>query len=238
MGSAGTHFGRNFPLDRVHPELEPELLTPSPRTVSLELMTRHSFTPATILNVLAAAWIQFMVHTWVNHGGDEGDDLIEIPLDEDDSWPEKPMRIQRTPPDPTRSTGEDDLPPTFVNIVTHWWDGSQIYGSNAKEVAELRSRVGGKLNMGSDGLLPLDPGTGIDKTGFSNHYWIGLSVLHTLFTREHHAICDGFRTEYPSWSDDELFHHARLVNSALMAKIHTVEWTPVIISHPTTQLVM
>ncbi len=42
MGSAGTRFGRNFPLDRVHPELEPELLTPSPRTVSLELMTRES----------------------------------------------------------------------------------------------------------------------------------------------------------------------------------------------------
>ena len=54
MGSAGARFGRNFPLDRVHPEPESELLTPSPRTVSLELMTRHSFTPATTLNVVPA----------------------------------------------------------------------------------------------------------------------------------------------------------------------------------------
>ncbi len=240
MGSAGTRFGRNIPLDRVYPEPEPEMLTPSPRTVSLELMTRDSFKPAKILNVLAAAWIQFMVHSWVNHAGDPGDDFIEIPLQEDDSWPEneKPMRVQRTAADLTRSPGEDKLPPTFVNTVTHWWDGSQIYGSNVDEVAELRSGVDGKLIMGSDGLLPIDPATGIDKTGFSNNYWVGLSVLHTLFTREHNAICDGFRAEHPSWSDDQLFHHARLVNSALMAKIHTVEWTPAIIKHPTTQLVM
>ena len=238
MGSAGARFGRNFPLDRVHPESAAELLTPSPRTVSLELMTRHTFTPATILNVLAAAWIQFMVHTWVNHGGIAPDEPIEIPLEEDDPWPEKPMRIQRTPPDPTRSPSEDNLPPTFVNTVTHWWDGSQIYGSNAEEVAELRSGVDGKLPIGNDGLLPLDPTTGIDKTGFSNNYWIGLSVLHTLFTLEHNALCNMFQAEYPSWSDDELFNHARLVNTALMAKIHTVEWTPAIISHPATQYVM
>jgi Animal haem peroxidase len=31
-----------------------------------------------------------------------------------------------------------------------------------------------------------------------------------------------------------LFQKARLINAALMAKIHTVEWTPAIIAHPTT----
>ena len=40
--------------------------------------------------------------------------------------------------------------------------------------------------------------------------------------------------EHPAWSDDELYDKARLVNAALMAKIHTVEWTPAIIAHPTT----
>jgi hypothetical protein len=38
------------------------LLTPSPRQVSLELLTRDIFQPAAFLNVIAAAWIQFMVH--------------------------------------------------------------------------------------------------------------------------------------------------------------------------------
>jgi len=63
-------------------------------------------------------------------------------------------------------------------------------------------------------------------------------MLHTLFTLEHNAICDHFRAEYPTWSDDEIFAHARLVNAALLAKIHTVEWTPAIIWHPTTQRAM
>ncbi|WP_438471492.1 peroxidase family protein, partial [Streptomyces asiaticus] len=35
-----------------------------------------------------------------------------------------------------------------------------------------------------------------------------------------------------------LYDKARLVNSALMAKIHTVDWTPAIIAHPTTVTAM
>ena len=57
MGAAGARFGRNFPISYGYPEPEPAILEPSPRTVSRELMTRHTFTPATTLNVLAAAWL-------------------------------------------------------------------------------------------------------------------------------------------------------------------------------------
>src|SRR4051794_41926304 len=52
--------------------------------------------------------------------------------------------------------------------------------------------------------------------------------------REHNAICDRLATQYPEMSDQELYDKARLVNAALMAKIHTVDWTPAIIAHPTT----
>jgi hypothetical protein len=55
-----------------------------------------------------------------------------------------------------------------------------------------------------------------------------------LFTLEHNAVCDRLRAEYPSWSDDDLFARARLVTSALLAKIHTIEWTPALLAHPTT----
>ncbi len=41
--------------------------------------------------------------------------------------------------------------------------------------------------------------------------------------------------EHPTWSDDKLYNTARLVNAALMAKIHTVEWTPAVIAHPVTR---
>ncbi|WP_345524778.1 peroxidase family protein [Streptomyces echinatus] len=65
-------------------------------------------------------------------------------------------------------------------------------------------------------------------------FWLGLAMMQDLFTREHNAICDHLHGAYPSWSDEELFQRARLINSALLAKIHTVEWTPAVISHPTT----
>jgi hypothetical protein len=65
-------------------------------------------------------------------------------------------------------------------------------------------------------------------------FWLGLALMQTLFTREHNAICDMLRGRYPSWTDEEIFERARLINAALIAKIHTVEWTPAVISHPTT----
>ena len=37
---------------------------------------------------------------------------------------------------------------------------------------------------------------------------------------------------------DEIFDKARLINSALMAKIHTVEWTTAILGHPALQIGM
>lgn len=37
---------------------------------------------------------------------------------------------------------------------------------------------------------------------------------------------------------DQIFDKARLANSALMAKIHTVEWTPAILAHPALQIGM
>ena len=43
---------------------------------------------------------------------------------------------------------------------------------------------------------------------------------------------------YPEKDDQWLFDKARLVISALMAKIHTVEWTPAIIANPVTERAM
>jgi hypothetical protein len=80
-------------------------------------------------------------------------------------------------------------------------------------------------------LVPIDP-TGVERTGLSANWWLGLSLLHNLFTLEHNAICDRLKRAYPAWDDEQLFRTARLVNVALMAKIHTVDWTPAILGHP------
>src|SRR5688500_15010680 len=64
MGMVGARFGRNVPVEHTYPEPLPQLLEPNPRLVSRELLTRDEFVPATIVNVLAGAWLQFEVHDW------------------------------------------------------------------------------------------------------------------------------------------------------------------------------
>ena len=240
MGMVGSRFGRNAPPDATAPEPLPRQLEPSPREVSVKLLNRDTFKPATTLNVLAACWIQMENHDWFGHGENSPDEFIEVPLGEGDEWPDgDSMKVKRTSPDRTR-TNRSGLPPTYVNTVTHWWDASQIYGSNEGRNRLLRAEEDGKLQV-EDGRLPneTDPKLdGVDLTGFSDNYWIGLSLLHTLFAQEHNAICDRLKAAYPGWDDERLFLTARLVNSALMAKIHTVEWTPGILANPVLDTAM
>ena len=74
--------------------------------------------------------------------------------------------------------------------------------------------------------------TGLEVTGMTENAWVALSLLHGLFALEHNAVCDRLAKEFPAWNDQQLFDKARLIVSALMAKIHTVEWTPAIMPHP------
>lgn len=235
MGSAGMRFGRNFPLEATIPDAA-SLMTPSPRLISNTLMRRDEFIPATTLNLLAAAWIQFQVHDWFSHRNEESDPAQHVvPLPGNDDWPHPQMLVNHTQRDATRPVGDTDKRPSYQNAETHWWDGSQLYGSNAGVQRRVRSFMDGKLIIGADGLLPVDPESGADITGVNANWWVGLSMLHTLFTMEHNAICDRLKQDHPGWSDEELFLHARLVNAAVMAKIHTVEWTCGILAHPTVQ---
>src|SRR4051812_4555559 len=68
MGPVESVFTRNIDPKRIKPDKTPRLHEPSARKVALELMTRHEFQPATNLNILAAAWIQFGNHNWFFHG--------------------------------------------------------------------------------------------------------------------------------------------------------------------------
>ena len=79
---------------------------------------------------------------------------------------------------------ETDSPATFQNDVTHWWDGSQLYGSDVDTSANLRSFKDGKMKVNEkDGLLPLDPKTGIDKTGkYEVYSWIQMNSEHNIIT--------------------------------------------------------
>ncbi|NVJ59859.1 MAG: peroxidase [Gammaproteobacteria bacterium] len=230
-GSVNKRFGRNIdPATLPAYVSDEEILSPNPREVSLALMSRDEFIPAESINVLAAAWIQFMIHDWFDHGKNDKHDPIKVPLAKDDpDFKGKYLKIRRTQRDTTYDPELDQVV-TYRNKVTHWWDGSQIYGSDQDTQNSLRTFVGGKLKL-DDGQLPRTF-MGKPLTGFNNNWWVGLSLMHTVFVREHNRTADLLAQQYPDLNDQQLFDKARLINSALMAKIHTVEWTPALLDNP------
>ena len=237
MGAAHTRFGRAVPLDRTVPETPATLLRPNPRRISNELLARRNgrMIEAQSLNLLAAGWVQFEIHDWFSHGRPDTANPHTLELAADDPWPERPMQIGRTP---AEEVDDPPLPsPTYRNHVTHWWDASQLYGSDPDTVRQVRAHRDGKLAT-VHGLLPCHPETRIPITGFSDNWWVGLALFHQLFTLEHNAICDRLRIDRPHWDDEQLFATARLINAALIAKIHTLEWTPAMLGHPATRIGM
>ncbi|HEY4000896.1 MAG TPA: peroxidase family protein [Candidatus Xenobia bacterium] len=240
-GAAGTRFGRNVPLEVTKPD-EANLMNPSPREVSRVLMTRdEGFKEVPFLNMLAAAWIQFMVHDWVSHGDVKyGSGVMEVPLAPDDpmrkKYHESAMMVPKTAADPTRRPEEAGMAPGYINENTSWWDGSQIYGSDVDTQNRLRSHQDGKLRLQDDGRLPLDHG--VEDTGFRRNWWLGLDLLHNTFAKEHNSVCDMLKEHHPDWNDEKLFQTSRLIVAAEMAKIHTVEWTPAILPNKTLTMAM
>jgi hypothetical protein len=243
MGMAKARFGRNVPVGDTYGEQPPDLYEPNPRTVSRDLLSRRSFVPVPHLNVLVPSWLQFMVHDWLSHGGgDTSTPPHRLPLPAGDDWPAPDMTILRTAPDDLRCPADQGQPATYRNTETHWWDGSQLYGSGLERQHVVRTdpatgqlRPDGKIHLDERGHLPVDPDSDVpnlELSGVNGNWWIGLSVLHTLFAREHNAIVDRLRIDYPTASGEWLFQKARLVNAALIAKIHTVEWTPALMNSP------
>jgi len=231
MGAMGATFGRNL-----WPVYTPDLFaTPSPVVVARDLLYRQTFIPARSLNILAAAWIQFQVHDWVNHARNPlGVDDVVVPLPTGMSWQSS---VGALPEDRMRIAGNTNLssrqPPIFFrNAATHWWDLSELYGEDVRKVKDLCD--GPKFRL-PDGHLPTAV-NGMELTGFHESWWLGLSAMHLLFAHEHNLLCDELRSEYRAWDDERIFQTARLIVSALIAKIHTVEWTPAILATKAIQI--
>ncbi len=262
MGMANTRFGRNAPIAETFGETPPRLYEPNPRVISRELLARGEFIPATSVNVLLPAWLQFMVHDWLSHGlNDKNAPPMCVPLPPGDDWPRPELTVLRTCPDRHRGPADEGRPATYRNVVTHWWDGSQIYGSDldvqylvrtgkkrpqpyeGKQRDEDKQRDDGKIHLTATGHLPPDPEADADDrdaelAGVNGNWWIGLSAIQTLFAREHNAIVDRLRIDHPDKDGEWLFQKARLVNAALIAKIHAVEWTPALLQTPALQYAM
>ncbi|KAI3808706.1 hypothetical protein L1987_24664 [Smallanthus sonchifolius] len=217
-GREGNFFGRNMrPVDQKY-----MLLKPDPMVVATKLLTRRKLIDTgKQFNMIAASWIQFMIHDWIDHLEETNQIELKAPGEVANQCPLKSFKFYKTK---EVDTGFYDINKGHLNMRTPWWDGSAVYGSNSSKLQKLRTFEDGKLKIGEDGLLEHD-NDGVPLSGDVRNGWIGLSTLQSLFILEHNKICDALKKEYHDLGDEDLYRHARLVTSAVIAKIHTIDWT-------------
>nr|XP_043634739.1 alpha-dioxygenase 1-like isoform X2 [Erigeron canadensis] len=231
VGGEGTFFGRNMlPVDQ-----KDKLLKPDPMVVATKLLERKKFiTYGTQFNMIAASWIQFMIHDWIDHLESTQQIELKAPMEVARQCPLKSFKFYKTK---EFDTGFDDIRKGHINIRTPWWDGSGIYGSNSVALIRMRTFKDGKLKIAEDGLLQHDK-DGLPIAGDIRNNWIGVSTLQALFILEHNAICEALKKEYHDLEDEDLYRYARLVTSAVIAKIHTIDWTVELLKTDTLRAAM
>ncbi|KAH9120106.1 hypothetical protein AeMF1_007559, partial [Aphanomyces euteiches] len=205
MGARGQPFTRNtFAVQN------PNLTYPLPDDVANVLFNRTTFQPATIINMWVPAWIQFVVHDLLDHTQDYNAPQLRI-------GSQTLYKTQSVPGSPN----------VYANRLDHFLDGSSVYGS-VKLNGTLLRLPDGSLSLPDD-YLPLDGN--MEALGVPKNIWFGLSMITYIMAKEHNALVAMFHKQYPKWSGDECFEKARLVISALVAKIQGLEWTEAIIQN-------
>lgn len=192
---------------------------PDVQTVAQRLLAQTNFTPAgDQLNIIAASWIQAMVHDWIGHVDGAKTSLGPSPNEEVASMcPLKKFTLFETK---ERPDGH------FNTERTMWWDASFLYGNTPAQLKEGRLGKGGLLKESNDipDTLPVDK-DGVHLIGDNKNSWVGVAVLQEIFAKEHNYIAKKIAEDHPEFTDEELFGYARNCISALVAKIHTIDWT-------------
>ncbi|XP_046656130.1 chorion peroxidase-like [Daphnia pulicaria] len=126
-----------------------------------------------------------------------------------------------------------------INALTHWIDGSNVYGSTAEKAKSLRDPTSGRgrmrtsiSNLGRQ-MLPLGNCPGIVTCFDAGDSRVNeqplLTVMHTLWLREHNRIAENLFTIFPGQTDEFYFQHTRRIVIAEMQHIIYNEYLPVMI---------
>ncbi len=132
---------------------------------------------------------------------------------------------------------EDSVPRQQVNEISAWIDASNVYGSDEERATELRTLDGtGRLKVSDGNFLPFNVNE-FPNAGGSNpalflagdvraNEQAGLTVMHTLFVREHNRLVNVLADSNPDWSGEQLYQKARQLVGAQMQVITYEEFLP------------
>lgn len=141
------------------------------------------------------------------------------------------------------ATGTDiSNPREQENEITSWIDGSMIYGSSAERNAALRETGTPFMKTSAGNLLPFNEDSLTNANGFITdptalflagdiraNEQLGLTVMHTLFVREHNRIAQNLLDDDPDAEPDILYEQARRLVIAKIQVITYQEWLPVLL---------
>ena len=246
FGSAGSDLLDSIPLqygDGVSTPAGQD--RPNPRVISnaISQQTENIFEPRGLTNLIWA-WGQFLDHDISlspDAPGEENRVVIPVPVDDSSLTPGNVISLQGTAFEEGTGTGPDN-PRLLPNEITAWIDGSNVYGSDAERLEQLRAFDGGRLLVSEGDLLPIAvpegpandnpgrPGRSLFVAGDvrANENAV-LTSVHTLFVREHNRLAAEIISANPSWSDEQVFQRARQLNVAQMQNITFNEYLPTLL---------
>ncbi|XP_018331432.1 uncharacterized protein LOC108741220 [Agrilus planipennis] len=129
-----------------------------------------------------------------------------------------------------------------VNQNTAFVDASQVYGENNCVLQKLKGyggRMNSTTNIRGKELLPQSDHHPECKAASGLCFIAGdgraseqpaLTVIHTVFMREHNILVEGLRKINPHWDEEKLFEHARRIVIAETQHITYNEFLPRILS--------
>ena len=197
------------------------------------------------------AWVfgQFIDHE-INQTDLDFNEPIVVKIPEGDYffYSGSEMKFYRTKSAPATGTSISN-PRKYINNVTSYIDGSNIYGNSNTRNIKLRTFLDGKLKTSEGRFLPWNTISGeyndivdnslgniANETFFDGKFFFAgdekvndnplLISLHTIFVREHNRLCDYYKTRYPDLKDEELFQKARKKLTAYLQAITFYEWLP------------
>ena len=137
------------------------------------------------------------------------------------------------------------MPRQQINQVTHYLDGSAIYGSTTPAMAGLRSFQCGQMRVSqragtNKGDPPFIFGGFLSPQGLPffafgdlrGNSITALMTLQTIYIREHNRLAREFASMNPCWDDERIFQEARKIVGALVQITTYEEMLPIVYGGP------
>lgn len=215
---------------------------PSARIVSNQVL--HQDEP--VFNSKHASNIFWLWGQFIDHDitlTEPHDEQFNIPVPKGDQYfdpyceGEKYINLNRT--EYVHGTGVKGKPRKYINKLTPFIDGSNVYSTTDERNKYIRKYKDGLLKTSTGDLLPVNDGAQENAGNLfgklfvggdirSNEH-VGLTAIHTLFVREHNYWARKIKKLKPTMCDEKIYQKAKIIVEAEIQSITFNEFLPLLL---------